>query len=1755
MSTKNGWRAIVPVAAFSLLTLFGCGDSSPYSADVQSISFLTQTVPAADAGRLYNVVIAFESEGGAALPDRFELTSGVLPTGVTLERDREDANLDGLPDEDGDFTGNARLLGVPRQRGSYSFTVKAISTGELAPNPAQPDLAVSQPFSVNVGEGAIAILTPTAEEGTVDPAVPAFPGVVPFVNPANPEAFLSFGFLFAGGSNNNAATIYAPREWELSAFDVSVDEADPATLRADVDESSVPGAPANLSKFEQNFTDGGVFSLQAGEQKVQLGGFQSPRGPVREDGPDAGDDVTTADPAFMTGLLPEWFQDAGTPKNSRRDFADTQNLSGGDNTLGTAMPVLFSDYFDPGYKATTPPNFAAKYPFTPDQYLNAFFVPYTSGVNLTPLAYRLIVEAIDTRGTPLNRLDDVIARKAYIVQVQIPDITIDTILLPAGRAGVLYTAQISISGGVPPLTMDLEWVDTTNDLAPTSPTVLTKDLFGIELDPQLWQFIGAPRAAAPDTVPGTPSPDGPSVELTVRAFAQVMNPQQTGPALVPTGNVGEKDGLLDPDGPGPAPAKSGRHHTYQLNVELPTAPAIANASLAAGIDGVAYAGDRIVGAGGVPLLAPYPVGFFASAPGAIYPSGSAQRAYQWDSEYTQDTSPQNVAGAVVPGLPYNLTLVESPFVATNGNITGTPYDRGFHPVRFIGVDFYVGNVAVAPPHATAFQTVFEKTMALSVSPDQASYFRGVQAGEGTGGVATGLMDSTNQMAEPRMTPIFLAAGLFAVDTGMTPVRFSALPTNFDILPVLLPNGGTDAHNRTSIPQIRGYWPAESNKETQWHYYPGAGADQAWKHCQQEFTWIQSPDANHWRVFMWAEASTIKAHQASTWNQRYQQMDLTKKRGVLILNPRTGKVHVPAILDPAADTDHGLLFGAEFVTGGRNTTTTGSYNYIEGGHYAKTYYYNVGDTQHDREAHLHGGGTYLQTYNTTYVGTPGGYYMNSIGRTATSVAMSTDGKWCATALVGVAPSGANEQKILLWRTDNTPIPAAILARSFAEGVPWADETGTTHTATDNPRAVILKVGGESASGVVIAENQRYLLPDSIMFVENGILFLNEPQLDLIFGVSLIDGHLSSININVARVEVNSAGFGPAVSNTAGQFIPDTDCLVGAQAPATVGTQYSFAGNLPAPGEEGPKKVAFVAGAAGVTGPYGYQMGGFRGALTDLSASTHPRQGYASAANAAMSLYFMDMTTAGGIGLELSTSTLRDLTGSDSDVYGDLLTPGRFGEELDRLVLSDDGSYAAVVREQQFGTSTGGGYVPTTLYGYYGSFAGYYPYVLTPQTSYDAWFPTQDLLVVSTSGADMDSATGTAHVLFIGTGQQTTSAKGGMPTYAIQQAHLNAEGRRIHGLQFTPDGRRLIINYAGGTYYNPASGYGFGTNWQPFNPSYTTTYAVGDEISLLFTFRTAAGAPVDFTAGSNFTNNLSGLTGTSSIGQTSMPIGETTSQQCFWATFRSENGNFLYYISDQVDANLSFIAANRNYMVGFNITAAAINGRNPFTPFSTHAATVGFEQFDCNAWNYENRFASSPGGVPSGAGQDAKGILCVIGSDASAGAGSPTDLEVYAMNTNLGTNLSVLTSPVTAGTTNAINHLYLSTDGNVLVGQVAKTAGSSATTRAPLNSNSDLFVVRNVHAVVTGAAPIAIIVSSGQSHGATVALVGDGTAAGAQAVVFSAGTSSSSNTSWSTRTLKAAPLATGAVPTVLDNTTSHYAVLTGGRKLDDNATTAD
>jgi hypothetical protein len=1652
-----GHAAVRRFAALAIALVAGCSGEPPSFAAPASIRFETQVLPPAEAGRFYDAVIGLAAAGGAALPDRFEISEGALPPGLTLHRDLEEEA----------FTGHARLLGTPRAKGTFAFTLKAISTGRLEGKEPQPDLAVSRLFSLAVGEGTIAIVTPTAEEGTADPAVPAFPAAVPFVNPANPEAFFSFAFLLAGGSGDNVATVYGPREWELSAFDASV--TDEASLHADTAEGPAPEAPSD--PYEPDFRDGGVFVLQSGDGQVQLGGYPSPRGPVLMDSDGDG----TQETPFFASLRPEWFQRAAVPSTA-------------DGTLGTAVPVLFSDTFDPGYRSTTAPR-RAKYPFAADQYVNAFFVPQG---DLTPLAYRLIVEAIDRRGTP-DRADDVIARKAYVVRVEIPDIAFDTVLLPAGQAGVLYGARVVVSGGVPPLYTELEWVDGTLDLAPTAGDPLAKGLFGVEVDPRTGQFLGAPRASG-------------TVELTVRAWAHVMNPGQSG-ALVPTADEGERDGLLDPDGPlGPAPSRPGRHRTFAADFVLPTPPAVANASLKAGVDGQAYPGERIRGVGGAAMVVPYPVGFFDAAPGAVYPASTAERTYEWDAEHVQDKSYAS-GGTVAKGLPSQLTLVRSAAVATNGMVTGLTYDRGFHVVRFTGRDFYAGP-ATAPDPASC-RVSFGRSLVLSVTPDEAVYLRGVQPAEAPAGVPSGLSDAAAQMAEPRMTPILLAAGLFTAATGKQPLRYGGLPVQIDTLPVMLPNGGSDAHNRMSIPQVRGYWPAESGKEPRWEVY----GNQAWKHLQQEFTWLQAPDEAHTRVFLWAEATATKTWTNAAWSQRYQQLDPTKRRGVLVTKPLTGEFFVPVVLDGNVP-DHGTLFGAEAVVSASSVSSGGSRYTYGDRFYTKLYYYAVRDSTHDREAHLHGGGTYLEPYAAASDNADG-WYMQSLGRTATSVAMSADGTWCATALVG----GSNLQKILLWRTDRQPIPDKILAQPYATALDGKLGDGTAFLNS----ACILKVGGQAASGKVVTKNQRHLLPDSLFFVENGLLFLNETQLDRVFGVSLLDGRLTSIDLNAARTQVNGAGVGPAVAAATGQFVPDQDQLRGQGGAQGFGAQFAFAGCRPDPGEEGPDRVAFVAGS-----------NAFLGALADLAG--YPRQGYAMHANRDKALLFLDLDTGvTGNGLDLATSKLRDLTGGDPGVYGDLLTPGRPGEELDYLALSDDGEYAAVVRDIRTTES-----MSSSAFGYRPTFHTALP---TQDATGDAWTASHDLLLVSTGGEDLDTAAaGSQHVLFLGTGSLAATDPKGMPGYASGKAHLSAFFRRINGLAFAPDGRTLVLDYAGHDKWNPLYFGGTGSGWAPHNPEQISTHTgTGTQSSLSVTFRTAQGGAIDFGSGATLANNLAGIPG---AGATAAPFGQSTSATNLWATFRSPNGRFLYYVCDQIDASLSFTAANRNFMVGFNISADTIGGRSPYTPFLPHPATVGFEQFDCNSWNYENRFAASPG----------SGTLCVVASDASAGAGSATDLEVYAMDADLGTDLVPLTSAVTTGTANAINHLCLSANGDVLAGQVSRTAASSANGRALLNGTSDLFVIRNVRAAIQGATPDAFFVSAGRSHGASLAFVGEGALAGPQAIVFSAGPPGVTNASWATRTLLSAALAPGAVATPLDQTPSHYAVLAAGRKEDDDATSA-
>jgi len=1712
--SHRGWRAAAAAVSIALWVA-GCGNGgSPFAGDVISINFETLSLPPADAGAFYNELVLLSASGGAALPDRFELDSGVLPPGLVLERDREDLDGDGLPDEHADYTGNARLVGTPREPGSFRFTLRAISTGALGAGD-QPVLSVDQEYTMNVGEGSIAILNPTAAEGTRDPQVPAFPGVIPFVSPANPKGFFSFAFQIAGGTANRLMSVYAPRELELSVFDNAVvTAADPAAaVRRDTDESVTGTAK---SPFENDFSDGGWFITQT-PKRVQVGGFQSPRGPVRFD-PDK--DGVLED--FLQGLLDQWFQDPACPLNSRRDFFDGAGLAAGDGTLGAAAPILFCDYFDPAYKdtdSTVPDAERAKYPFRKDQYVNAFFVATGPG-DLTPLKYHLIVQAVDTKGT-LAKDDDEIARKSYLVQVQIPDIVIDTVLLPAGQAGVDYNEFVNASGGVPPLSFDLEWVDGVNDGAATAGGALNKDLFGLELEPSTGQFVGAPRAAAPDADPATPAPDGPAVELTVRVYADVMNPVQGGDAYVPGGG----DAF---DGKNPVTGRTGRHKTFAVNFELPTAPVITNPVLAPGTDGVAYPGDRIRVAGGVPRLGPYPVGFFDGNPQGIYPSSTALRAFEFAASYVRDASHGAAAGTVDPArpLPNALALVGDATSLTNGEISGVPYDRGFHIVDVTGRDFYAGEAAMAAPDA--FRQPFAKSLGLSVGPDSAVFTRGVPAAEG--GEPTGLLNPTEQMGAARMVPLFGAAGLFTVTTGQPAQRNGALPAKIDFLPVMLANGGSDAHVDKSIPSVSGYWPAESDKNDRWEYFSTGNVDpyQGFKHFQQEHTWIQTPTKAQYRVFLWAESRLKKyGGSATTTNEshRYQLTDPKGKRGVLVLNPLTGRYWAPAILSNG-NPEHGVQFGAEDVWASsgyamkdpsRSNTYAYEYGYYYGGSYGR-YYGWLQYATGDREARLGGGGSFIENPEQITNG------RMSQGRTGSTLAVSADGLWGATTLPGAA-----SPRFLLWRNDGQPIPAAMLAQGHVTPLDGVDDTGAVLANA----ACIVDV---SAFGA----DQRFLLSDSLMFVKGGLLFLMEKRLDSVFGLSLVDGHLSARSVNDRVALSATQGTGPSASSARGQPVPDQDQVLGIKRLGPSSVQFSFTGNRPAPGAEGPDKVAFIAGNL-------YNVDSFAESYSSNSyyrlSSDTVRKGYVQGITGDKAVLFLEVS-GGASGLDLAdkATTIKDLSGSDKSIHGDFLAPGRPGEELDFLSVSPDGKYVAAVRN-----------VGMSVYSYiYYSHNPTYATATTSTTTTTSYYQAaDDLLLFSTDDSDLDTATGHQTVLFLGKGvmgSSTSTPAADSAAYASGRAWLNANARRISGLIFSDDSRSLFFTYQGNSSYNPkyfGSAYGYTINAS----SRSTTYAnVARRMSVRFDFRTASDGPINFgSTPSNFlANALQGLSGVGSIGSTSPPFGDTTSgDQQFFATFKSANGKFLYYVSDPYSGS--------NHMVGFNISATPINGHDPFTPFSPHPGTVGFEQFDCNAWNYEGRFAAVPGGV-SFEGRDGSGIVFVVASDAAAGPLSATDLEVYAFDSNMGGTMIALTSAVTPGIANAINRLTVSADGNVMACQRCQTAADGGASRAKLNGDTDLVVVNNVHAVLDGAAPNAFVVSSGQSHGTSVAFVGEGSAAGPQAIVYSAGPSGGNQT-WDDRTLYAAPLVPGAAPSLMDGTKSHYTVLAGKRKLDDDFQTAD
>jgi hypothetical protein len=983
---KTGWRYAVRWAHFSLgllsiVGLAGCtGSSSPTPVNVDAIAFQTTSVPNAGAGEYYNQIIYFQTSGKAAMPDTFNVLQGELPAGMSLIADREDTNGDGQPDPGGALTGNARLVGyprVPRTGIPYNFTIKAISTGKLSATPQPPGapaLAAEQPFQIAVAEGTNNILTPTAAEGSSDPAVPAFPDIINFVNPADPQAFFSFPFETAGGSGNNVLVVYLPRELELSLFDTLVAKNPDGTPK--LDEDTLETAETN-DPFRVYFADGGVFNVQAGNRKVQIGGFQSPRGDLGK----------------ITNLNEMWFQrspgSGGPGISSQRTYGDT-SFPNGDDSLGTLAPVLFSDYFDDRYEGThdgwtapdTQPDLKRrKYPFVMGEYANAFFQPPNSQ---TPLRFNAIVEAIDTRGTA-SKLDDVIARRAYIVQVKIPEIAIDSVFIDGGTAGLNYNVFVGASGGVPPLNFELEWVDEIDDAAatksgvfPQNPTyngpdpLLTKDLFGIDIDTDKGNFYGRPRASG-------------YVDLTVRVSASVMSPAQQptdGTSWVLTQTVDVEGRQNELNGFHPISGKPGIHKTFKVLMNAPSTPAVLNSALDPAVDGNSYRASNgtgnviLKGIGGVPNTVPYAVGF-----GPNYPANPTV-SYEWEATYDQDESYATPATGV-PGLPNSLTLDGNINSATNGEITGVALDRGFHPVYIVQRDRYIGDTSPSTPPIDAIARVQEAStnMALSVSPDTAIYLRGLQSSEGSGGSANGLLDATGSNSEARMTPIFLQAQLFGATTGETKAAvLKGLPPKADILPVGIPNGGSRLNLNKAEPTIQGFWPAEAGKEEDWYYY----GNRAFRHNQHELTWLQVPNKEQTRVFMWGETD-IKQWQSSLspgsymYGRRYQVYVPNGQRGILIVNPRTGKFWIPAIFSNTPNDDDGAWFGSEFVAAQFGV----AYGHPKAS-YRSFYYYTTADWP-DWELHGMGGlGNYIEIL-TTSASTTYGYYAYDMGRGGVSVA--------------------------------------------------------------------------------------------------------------------------------------------------------------------------------------------------------------------------------------------------------------------------------------------------------------------------------------------------------------------------------------------------------------------------------------------------------------------------------------------------------------------------------------------------------------------------------------------------------------------------------------------------------------------------------------------------------------------------------------------------------------------------------------------------
>ncbi|MHC4940922.1 MAG: hypothetical protein ACYTHK_18430, partial [Planctomycetota bacterium] len=1239
---------------------------------------------------------------------------------------------------------------------------------------------------------------------------------------------------------------------------------------------------------------------------------------------------------------------------------------------------------------------------------------------------------------------------------------------------------------------------------------------------------------------GVPRCEG-DVDLSIRVYASVMNPVQAGngQSETPTGGTDAQGRPNEWNGFHQITKKNGIHKTLKVNFASPSRPALAGL-LPPGIDGQAYRNTTggpvtMAGAGGVALLIPDPVNFQG-----VYPSNPV-RAYEYASRYWKDQSYPGEVGDVVEGeLPNALTLDGNPNSTTNGQVTGTPFDRGFHPVEIDITDHFYGNISA--PDLPGSRDTVPTPMTLSISPDNALYMRGLQTSEGSGGQASGLLDKTNQMGESRMVPLFLQSALFATNTGEAPDYYDSMPAGSDILPVMLLNSASAGMTERNEPVIGGFWPAEAGKENDWYYY----GNRAWKDTQQELTWVQIPNEKQTRVFLWGE-TVIRSWNSRTstpspaiysYNQRFQQFDTNGDRGVLIVNPGTGEYWMPARLDNGT-SEHGLSFGSEY------TQQQQSLSYYEGRSYAGFYYYST-YPYHMWMAHSQGLGVYMEDHGSG-TSSSNGWNANSMGRTAVSVAASADGLWCATALMG-----GGTQKILIWRTDGAAIDGAVTGQAHVTPLTGKDQAGADIVG----HAAIIDVGGDT-------NNSRDLLPDSLKFVDGGLVFLKftdsdqfDYSLGKVFGFNLVDGSLSVADIDNA-VDVdgginNRRSWGFALDRY-GIFIPDQDAGFGNCAHTSTGAQFAFAGNEAAAGSEGPTALAFIAGDN-----------------LNLNRNTRTsaifRLGFEVRGNRQKSLYFMEVNSdAGTNGLSLGNATITDLSGTDSRIYGDFLPPGRRGEGRQWLKVSNDGSFVAVARDWDTR-------INSTFYGSDTVGSGYY--YNSSSSSYGQ--SADDLLVFSTpmaSGSgviDMDSDKGgRQHVLFIGTntsprGSGSPGGTPSMPTYASARNLINGQTRKVSGIEFSEDNRTLLFDYAGDSWTRVKhTGYVFGWGFNAGHAGTSTSYNnnIGLQQAIRFHFRDPDdGSAIDITDtnAENIVKNIQkGMTGRGGVGDTTPPFtatritnysssGSPTSDQLYHYKFRSQNGDFLYYIVDRRDGAAYMFGVN---MTGDTIVSPEGKDRDPYEAFVNHGTGVSFEQFEYKGYLYNNRIvATSSASTLDATGRDGTGLVFIIGSDA-ASSGSATNLEIYCMRANDGGDLIALTGGVTTGASNAINYMYPSMDGSTIVAQ-RSSATNSRDDRSLLTTANDLICVNNIHQVMfDGATPNSFVVSPDASHGSTVAFVGDGTGAGPVALVFSR-SDGPGNTSWEERNLFISLLAPQANRSILDATDSHYTILSGARKLDDD-----